>query len=81
MGRSEGRKQLLLVDEHGSRFGLEYLKYITDKMHAWMVCIGAPCRTALWQVGDSSKQNDTYNIALANMKEKLIATKQVKRTS
>ena len=43
-----------------------------------MVCIGVPYGTALWQVGDSSDQNGTYNIALAKMKEKLIAMKRAK---
>ena len=43
-----------------------------------MACIGVPYGTALWQVGDSSKQNGAYKISLAKMKAELLQNKQTK---
>ena len=40
--------------------------------------IGVPYDTAMWQVGDSSKQNGAYNIALAKGKEISLKKKQEK---
>ena len=70
--RSNGRKPFLLVDGHGSRFQLDFLKYVIDPAHEWVVVIGVPYGTALWQVGDSSEQNGAYNISLAKGKEILL---------
>ena len=47
------------------------MKYITDPLHEWVVCIGVPYGTSLWQVGDSSEQNGSYKIELARAKENL----------
>ena len=70
--RSNGKKPFLLVDDHGSQFQLDFLKYVIDPSHEWVVVIGVPYGTALWQVGDSSKQNGAYNISLAKGKEILL---------
>ena len=70
--RSSGRKPFLLVDGHGSRFQLDFLKYVIDPCHEWVVVIGVPYGTALWQVGDSSEQNGAYNMALTKGKELLL---------
>ena len=76
VNRSNGRKPFLLVDGHGSRFQLDFLKYVIDPNHEWVVVIGVPYGTALWQVGDSSEQNGAYNISLAKGKEILLKKKQ-----
>ena len=52
--RTGGRKLFLLLDVHGSRFALDFLKYVIDQLHEWVVYVGVPYGTALWQVGDSS---------------------------
>ena len=79
MDRSEGRRPFLLLDGHGSRFGINFLKYINDASHEWSVCIGVPYGTSLWQVGDSSEQNGSYKIGLARAKQDLIDKKKVKQ--
>ena len=43
-----GRKPFLLLDGHGSRFELPFLKYVIDKDHKWVICIGVPYGTSLW---------------------------------
>ena len=68
--RSDGAKPFLLIDGHGSRLGLEFLKYINN------LCFGVPYGTALWQVGDSAQQNGAFNMALAFYKTMLIAKKE-----
>ena len=75
---SSGRKPFLLLDGSGSRFELPFLKYVIDKDHEWVVCIGVPYGTSLWQVGDSSEQNGSYNMALSKAKQNLIELKQKK---
>ena len=37
----------VLLDGHGSRFGLPFLQYISDPEHEWCVVIGVPYGTAL----------------------------------
>ena len=73
--RSQGRKPFLLLDGHGSRFQESFLSYVIDPRHEWVVCIGVPYGTALWQVGDSSEQNGSYKVALARAKSELISKK------
>ena len=76
--RVEGRKPFLLVDGHGSRFELPFLSYINDPDHEWVVCIGVPYGTGMWQVGDSKEQNGSYNIAMTNEKAKLLEERESK---
>ena len=40
--RVNGVKPYILVDGHGSRFGLNFLSCINDPAHEWVVCIGTP---------------------------------------
>lgn len=60
---TNGIKPLLLVDGHGSMFDLSFLRYISDEAHEWAVGIGVTYSTALWQVGNSPKQNASFNMA------------------
>ena len=70
--RNTGIRPFLLVDGHGSRFGLEFLKYIHTDEHLWTVCLGVPYGTAHWQVGDSSEQNGKWKVELSRRKKYLI---------
>ena len=70
--RRDGIKPFLLLDGHQSRFGIEFLKYITDPTHPWKVCIGVPYGTALWQVGDSSQQNGRYKMRTSEKKKMIM---------
>ena len=74
--RSDGKVPFLLLDGHGSRIELHFLAYINDPAHKWVVCIGVPYGTALWQVGDSSEQNGAYMMALSVIKAMIIERKQ-----
>ena len=76
--RSEGQKIFLLLDGHGSRFALNFVRYVTDSLHEWAVCIGVSYDTSLWQVGDSSEHNGSYKIELARSKNELIQKKTKK---
>jgi len=72
----DGVKPFLLLDGHGSRLELPFLKYINDPLHEWVVCIGVPYGTSYWQVGDSAEQNGSYKMALAKSKRELVMKKQ-----
>ena len=71
--RKNGVKPFLLLDGHGSRFELPFLEYITNPDHEWVVVIGVPYGTALWQIGDSAEQNGAMNIASVKEKQQIIA--------
>lgn len=66
--RSTGKKPFLLVDGHHSRFGLPFLDYIFNDDHPWMVSIGVPYGTHIWQVADSSEQNAIFKKLLSEEK-------------
>jgi hypothetical protein len=66
-----GPLPFVLLDGHGSRFQLPFLRYIGDKEHKWKVCIGVPNGTAHWQVGDSAEQNGSLKMATTRDKRKL----------
>ena len=51
---------------------------VIDPKHEWVVCIGVPYGTALWQVGDASEQNGALNMGLSKAKEWLLKEKQKK---
>ena len=67
-----GPTPFLLLDGHHSRLELPFLRYITDKDHEWMVCIGVPYGTHLWQVADSSQQNGRFKIAITKIKQEIM---------
>ena len=55
---------------------LSFLKYITDYTTEWRVCLGVPAGTAYWQVCDSKKKNDSFNIVMIDTKYKLLDLKR-----
>lgn len=80
--RQEGVTPFLLVDGHQSRLDHTFLSYINDENHKWRVCLGVPYGTSLWQVGDSSaEQNGAFKIYLTDAKEKLFEEKGRQRMS
>ena len=66
-----GPTPFLLLDCHGSRLEVPFLKYINDTKHKWVVCIGVPNGTSIWQVGDSNEQNGTYKMYCSEYKKML----------
>ena len=60
----------LLLDGHGSRFGLDFLSYInnteldgtpiTKEDHKWNAYIGLPWATHVWQVADAAECNGNW---------------------
>ena len=75
--RTEGRLPALIVDGHGSRLELPFVKYINDPNHTWVCCIGVPYGTALWQVGDAAEQNGAFNQALVRVKRDMMALREL----
>ena len=71
--RKNGVQPFLLLDSHDLRFELPFLEYITNPDHEWVVVIGVPYGTALWQIGDSAEQNGATNIASVKEKQQIIA--------
>ena len=69
--RRQGMIPFALLDGHQSRFHLDFLKYINNDSTRWNLCIGVPYGTAFWQVGDSSEQNGTFKMLLADEKRRL----------
>ena len=39
-----------LFDGHGSRIECEFLSYVSNPSHGWVVCIGVPYGTETWQL-------------------------------
>ena len=37
--KTDNRKPFLLVDRHGSRFQPDFLKYVIDPAHEWIIVI------------------------------------------
>ena len=54
------------------------LEYINTPEDHWVVCLEVPYGTALWQVGISKEQNDSFNIAFVKGKHKLLSLKNEK---
>ena len=73
--RSPGVVPFAMLDGHGSRLELPFLKYINDSTTEWCVCLGVPYGTAYWQVGDSKEQNGSFNMAMTDAKRKLLDLK------
>ena len=70
-----GPLPFLLLDGHGSRLQLPFLRYTNDPDHPWIVCLGLPNRTALWQVGDAAEQNGCWKISITKFKRDLVLYK------
>ena len=78
--RNDNVKPFLQLDGHGSRLELPFLNYINTPEDHWVVCLGVPYGTALWQVGDSKEQNGAFNIAFTKAKQDLLKFKITKMT-
>ena len=65
----------LLLDGHGSRLEVPFLSYVNNPRHKWVVCIGVPNGTSLWQVSDSTEQNGCYKMYCSEYKTKLTSKK------
>ena len=74
--RTPGVLPFAMLDGHGSRLELPFLKYINNKTTEWCVCLGVPYGTAYWQVGDSKEQNGSFNMAMTDAKRKLLNLKR-----
>jgi hypothetical protein len=74
--RAGGVKPFLLLDGHDSRFHLDFLEYIRDDNHPWIVGFGVPYATHIWQVGDSKEQNGSYKRKESEMKDLLVIEKK-----
>ena len=67
----------LLLDGHGSRLELPFLSYVNNPAHKWVVCIGVPNGTSLWQVGDSPEQNGCFKMFCSEYKS-MMTSKKIK---
>lgn len=67
--RSDNQKPFLLLDGHQSRFDVPFLNYIHGEDHKWIVCLGVPYGTHIWQVADSSQLNGKFKIWLTKNKK------------
>lgn len=65
----------LLLDGHGSRLEVPFLSYVNNPAHKWVVCIGVPNGTSIWQVGDSPQQNGCYKMYSSEYKKMLTSQK------
>ena len=75
--RTPGVIPFAMLDGHGSRLELPFLKYINDSTTEWCVCLGVPYGTAYWQVGDSKEQNGSFNMVMIDAKRKLLDLKRM----
>jgi hypothetical protein len=66
--RSTGIKPMVLLDGHHSRMKRTFLDYIYDPNHKWLVCLGVPYGTHIWQVADATKLNGCFKMALCKAK-------------
>ena len=75
--RDNGVKPFSLLDGDESRLELPFLKYINNPADHWIVCIGVPYGTSLWQVGDSKEQNGSFNMSMTKGKQLLLKKKDM----
>ncbi len=54
---------------------MPFLDYITAYETKWMVCIGVPNGTHVWQVGDSSEQKSAFEMAPMTAKQIILDKK------
>ncbi len=72
----DGPKPFLLLDGHHSQFELPFLSYINDSNeYPWVVCIGMPYGTHIWQVADLSELNGAFKMELTHAKNSIYAAK------
>ncbi len=66
---SDGKTPTFLADGHGSRFSIEFLRHVA--LHGptpWLVVLGVPYKTDLWQCGDDSAANGLFKYELHRVK-------------
>jgi hypothetical protein len=68
---SNGILPTLLLDRHQSRMQTPFLNYANNPAHKWIICLGVPYGTHIWQVADSSQMNGAFKMALTVAKCKL----------
>ena len=64
------------MDSHHTRFALDFLSYCRQKETKWMVTIGCPEATNLWQVQDATEMNGCHKTEMYKAKEKLLTFKR-----
>ena len=74
--RVNGVVPFAMLGGHRSRFELPFLKYIDDSAIEWCVCLGVSYGTTYMQVGDGKEQNDSFNMAMIDVKRKLLDLKR-----
>ncbi len=70
--RNDNIKPFPLLDGHGSRLEIPFLQYINYPDYHWVVCLGVPYGTAIWQVCHLKEQNSSFNIAFTKVKQNLL---------
>ena len=58
----------LLLEGHGSRLQLPFLRYTNHPEHPYIVCLDLLNGTALWQVGDAVEQNGYWKMSITKFK-------------
>jgi hypothetical protein len=71
----------VVLDGHGSRLQLPFLKYISEESHQWHAILGLPNGTSKWQVGDSKQQNGQMKRHLVLAKRKVMQEKRIMHES
>jgi hypothetical protein len=66
--QSDGMRPFLLCDGHGIIFEETFLEYTLESSKFWTHCIGVPCGTSIWKIGDSTEKNEMFKIESKNTK-------------
>ena len=70
-----GPLNFLLIDGHVSRLQLTFLRYMNHPDHPWIVCLGLPNGTELWQVGYAAEQNGFWKMSITKFKRDIVLLK------
>ena len=57
----------------------DFLTYINEPLIKWVIALGAPYGTALWQLHDDKRQNGVFKLALVNAKKQMNLKKRVNK--
>lgn len=69
----------VIKDGHKSQVDKDFLTYINEPLTKWAIALGAPYRSALWQLHDNKRQNGAFKFALVNAKKKMNLKKRVNK--
>ena len=64
------------LDCHHTRFQMDFLNYCVEPETKWVVTMGCPEATHLWQIQDASELNGQHKTAMYKYKSNLIAFKR-----